>query len=99
MNLQALIEEVMGYIADVGVMFNHEGDRLYSNYQKITAYTLRLSEIHNQIAILELNDEADNHLKKFRTSVLDPTIERFDKIASFESRKITAKRIELDMER
>lgn len=97
MDLDELATEVMGYIEEIKVEI--EGERLYSNYQRVIAFTLRLSEIHAQVALLEIRGQATMELKKFRTMVLDPTIERFDKIANFESRKITAKRLELDMER
>lgn len=97
MDVDSLAEEVMGYINAVQV--ETDGERLYSNYQRVTSYALRLQEIHNLIALEEIKGRATPGLKKFRTAVLDPTIERFDKVANFESRKITAKRIELDLER
>ena len=97
MDLDQLASEVLGYIKLINV--EADGERIYSNYQKVTAYALRLSEIHAQIALEEIRGNASFELKKFRTMVLDPTIERFDRVATYESRKITAKRLELDMER
>src|SRR6266576_2196857 len=87
-DLDKLAEEVMGYIDQIQVEI--DGERLYSNYQKVIAFSLRLSEIHAQIALEEIRGKATPELKKFRTMVLDPTIERFDKVATYESRKITA---------
>ena len=96
-SLDQLIGEVQGYISLVTNGLND--DHLYTNYQRVTSFALRLTEIRNQIAELEIKGEADTSLKKFRTMILDPTIERFDKIATYESRKITARKIELDLER
>lgn len=97
LDLDALAEEVMGYIDDLkqGI----EEDHLYSNYQKVTAYILRLTEIHNQLSLMEIRGVPVAELKKFRTMILDPTIERFEKVASYESRKITARQIEADLSR
>jgi len=97
MDIDVLVTEVMAYWDDLQVEI--EGDKLYSNYQKVTAYTLRLQEIHNEIALSEIKGEASTELKKFRTMILDPTIERFEKVAAFESRKITAKQLEANLER
>lgn len=95
--VEQLAEEVMGYLREIKV--DIDGDRIYSNYQKVTAYCLRLTEIHNEIALMEIQGIADNELKKFRTMVLDPTIDRFEKVAAFESRKITAKSLEMQLDR
>ena len=97
MDVELLELEVQTYIDNLKGEL--EGEKLYTNYQRVTAYNLRLTEIHNQIASLEYRGQASPELRKFRTMVLDPTIERFDKIATFESRKLTAKRLEWDMER
>lgn len=96
-NLDDLIQEVMALMRLVDV--RQEGEHLWSNYQQITAIALRLTEIHNQIALEELKGSADASLKKFRTMIVDPSIERLDKTASYESRKITAKNIEANLER
>jgi hypothetical protein len=90
-----LIEEVRTYINSIDV--TQEGEHIYSNYEEIIAISLRLQEIHNEIALLEIRGEATNELKKFRTMVLDSSLERLDKLAVFESRKITAKRQEWEM--
>jgi hypothetical protein len=97
MDVDVLVKELMAYLDDVQVEI--EGDRIYSNYQKVTAYTLRLQEMHNDIALLEIRGGASPELKKFRTMILDPTIERLEKVAQFESRKITAKQLEANLER
>ena len=94
MDVELLELEVQTYIENLKEIA--DGERLYTNYQRVTSYALRLTEIHNQIAQLEYRGKAPQELKKFRTMILDPTIERFDKIATFESRKITARRIELE---
>jgi len=95
--VKALYDEVMGYLNEIRV--DMEGEHLYSNYEKVTAYCVRLTEIHNEISLLEIQGEADADLKKFRTAILDPTIERLEKVAAFESRKITARGIEANLER
>lgn len=97
MDLEDLIAEVTDYLESIDV--NRDGDRLYTNYQEIVAITVRLQQIHNDLVREELLGNSDAALKKFRTMILDPTIERFDKIAAFESRKITAKQIEFELER
>ncbi len=95
--VEELATEVMGYLQEVKA--DAEGDHLWSNYQKVTAYCLRLTEIHNEIALMEIQGIADTQLKKFRTMVLDPTIDRLEKVAAFESRKITAQSLELQLGR
>lgn len=97
MEIKKLFEEVSTYLDDLNVW--EDGDRIYSNYQKVTGYALRLSEIRNEISLMEIMGEATPELKKFRTMILDPTIERFDKVAQFESRKITGIQIEMNLER
>ncbi len=96
MDVQELYKELQSYMDDIDV--NTEGARLYSNYQKVTAYSQRLAEIRNDIAMLEIYGEASPELKKFRTMVLDPTLEELKKIANYESRKITAVGYELTLE-
>ena len=96
LDIDELYKEVSFYIDDIDVMA--EGERIYSNYQKVVAYSLRLAELHNEIAFMEIMGKASTELKKFRTMILDPTIERFEKISSYESRKLTAMQIELNLE-
>lgn len=96
-DLEKLQDEVDEYLKEIDVY--NEGERLYSNYQKVTAIILRLTNIHNTIANLEIMDQCPVHLKKFRTMVVDPTIERLEKVAQFESRKLTAKHMEWEMEK
>src|SRR5688572_28590862 len=91
MDLADLYREVQSCLDDIDVW--QEGERLYSNYQKVTGYLLRLSEIHNQLSLLEITGQPDQQLKKFRTMILDPTIERLEKIGQYESRKITAMQV------
>ena len=97
LNWKDLATEVESYIDDINVW--EDGERIFSNYQKVTGYILRLTEIRNQIATLEIAGEAPTELKKFRTLILDPTIERLEKVANYESRKITAKQMEFDLQR
>lgn len=92
-----LAVEVNTYVDDINVW--DDGERIFSNYQKVVGYILRLTEIRNDIALLEIEGEADTQLKKFRTLVLDPTIERLEKVANYESRKITARQMEMELER
>jgi hypothetical protein len=96
MNLDALLSEVKEYIDSINV--GQDGENLWTNYQEITAISLRLQQIHNDIAEAEIFGTADTELKKFRTMILDPTIERLDKLAAFESRKMTGKRQEWEMQ-
>lgn len=96
MDLNLLIEEVNDYLKSIDVTV--EGEHVYSNYEEITAISLRLQEIHNEIAIQEIQGIATPELKKFRTLVLDSTLERLDKLATFESRKMTGKKQEWDMQ-
>lgn len=97
LEITALAEEVMGYLADINVL--EDGEHIYSTYRKVTAYAIRLTEIHNQIALLEISNLASPELKKFRTLILDQTIDRMEKIAAYESRKITAMTLEMNLER
>jgi hypothetical protein len=72
---------------------------LIDNYQRVVAIMLRLQEMHNSIANMEIFGHATSELKKFRTLVVDPTIERLERVAAFESRKLTARQMELQLER
>lgn len=96
MNLENLISEVKSYIDSINV--GEDGDNMWDNYQEVTAVSLRLQQIHNDIAEAEIFGTASTELKKFRTMIVDPTIERLDKIAAFESRKMTGKRMEWEMQ-
>jgi hypothetical protein len=95
--LGAYQSELDGLIKEIKV--GEEGEHLWDNHQRVSAIALRLSEIHNEIANLEILGEDWPEIKKFRTLVVDPTIDRLDKIAAFESRKITAKQMEMNLER
>ena len=83
----------------LNTVVGEEGEHLWDNYQKVTANLLRLTEIHNEISSLEIWGEDWPELKKFRTLIVDPTVERLEKVAVFESRKITARGIEKDLDR
>lgn len=97
MDLLSLIAEVKTYTESINV--GEDGENIWDNYQEITAISLRLQQIHNEIAEAEIFGTADTELKKFRTTILDPTIERLDKLAAFESRKMTGKRFQWEMDR
>lgn len=90
-------QEVQSYIDEIDL--TDESGHLWERYQQVTAFLLRLTEIHNTIALKEINGAASPGLKKLRTMILDPTIERFEQIARYESRKISAKALELEMDR
>lgn len=97
MNVQDLYDEVKLYLESVDI--TTDGEHLWSNYQEATAILIRLTQIRTDIAMLEITGEASPEIKKFRTMIIDPTIERFEKIAAYESRKITARQIESQMEK
>jgi len=97
MDISHLYEEVSGYLASLDV--DQEGEHLWSNYQEVTAILIRLSQIKNEIAYLELLGKASPTAKKFRTTILEPVIERYEKVAIYESRKITARQAEWEMEK
>lgn len=97
LNIEKLADEVSEALSAINV--DEEGEHFHSNYQKITAWCLRLTELHNLIALAEIQNEAAPELKKFRTLILDPTIERLEKTAMYESRKITAKALEASLDR
>lgn len=87
--------EIDGLIKEINI--DEDGEHLWSNYQKITAITIRLAEIHNEIAYLEIQGTDWPELKKLRTLILDPTIERLERVAAFESRKLTAMQLEMNL--
>ena len=97
MDYKVLYEEVTNYLSNIDVA--HDGEHLYSNYEEIAAISVRLQEIHNEIAYQEIQGKASTELKKFRTMILDPAVERLDKLAAFESRKITAKTLEFNLQK
>lgn len=97
MNITELWDEVNTYLKQINV--NEDGEHIWSNYQKVVAIILRLQEMHNELSLLEISGQASNEAKKFRTMIVDPTVERLEKVASFESRKITGKQIESQLER
>ena len=97
MDINSLIQEIIGYTNSIDV--TEEGDHLYSNYEEIVAISWRLQEIHNEIAVLEIQGLATTVIRKFRTMILDPTQDRLHDLGVFESRKITAKRQEWEMSR
>jgi hypothetical protein len=95
-DIKTLYDEVQSYIDDIDPYT--AGERLYSNYQKIAAYALRMTEIRNELVLMEIAGTSTPEIKKFRTMILDPTIERFDELARYESRKITAVGYEMSLE-
>lgn len=76
-----------------------DGESLIENYQRVVSVILRLTEIHNQISSLEIWGQDWPELKKFRTLVVDVTIDKLEKVAAYESRKLTAKQMEITLER
>lgn len=97
LDVNELALEVMMMLDSIDL--ENQGEKLISNFQQVTGYLIRLQEVHNQIAMEEIYGRATPELRKFRTMVLDPTMERFEKVANFESRKITAYQIEMQLDR
>lgn len=97
MDIGLLYSEVSGYLESLDV--DQDGEHLWSNYQEVTAILIRLSQIKNELSFLELTGKASPAAKKFRTAILEPIIERFEKVAIYESRKITARQAEWEMEK
>lgn len=97
MNITDLWDEVETYLRQVNV--HEDGEHVWTNYQNVVAIIMRLQEIHNQLALMEVKSESTVEIKRFRTMIVDPTIERLEKVAAFESRKMTGKSIEAQLER
>jgi hypothetical protein len=97
MDIDELYSEISKYLSEVEI--ENDGEHLWSNYEKATGILIRLQQIHNDLSYLEVIGKASTDVKKFRTAIVDPTIERFERIAMYESRKITAKGIEANLER
>lgn len=97
MDVEELYQEIKIYLESVDI--TSDGEHLWSNYQEATGILVRLTQIRTDISMLEITGQASPELKKFRTMIIDPTIERFEKIAAYESRKITARQIESQMDR
>lgn len=89
--------EIEGLLKEIDI--DEDGGHLWDNYQRVTAVTIRLSEMHNEISYMEIMGTDWPEIKKLRTLVIDPTIDRLEKVAAFESRKITAKQMEFEMEK
>jgi hypothetical protein len=68
-----------------------------NGYQEATAYLKRLQIIHNNLAMMEVNNISTLRTRKFRTLIVDKTIDFLEKVASYESRKLTAKQLEWEM--
>lgn len=97
MDIEKIYKEVLEYYQTIENL--NEGEHLWDSYQNVVAIMLRVSHIRSEIAFLEVMGQASPQQKKFRTMVLDPFIDRLHEVATFESRKITAKSIEAQMEK
>ena len=97
MKLEEWMREINGYMSELDVTV--DGPHLWDNYQKVVAIMLRVQAIRTELAWQEVIHQATNDEKKFRTMVIDPFIDRLHEVATFESRKITAKGIEANMEK
>lgn len=97
LNLKDLADEVTLSVQSIDI--NNDGEHLHSNYQYVMGLIIRFQEIHNDIAMEEIKGTADADLKKFRTLIVDPTIEKLEKVAAYESRKITSRQIEANLDR
>jgi hypothetical protein len=95
--LQLYQREVENLVGEIDVY--SEGEHLWENYQKVTATVIRLNEIRNEIANYEIMGTDFPELKKFRTLIIDPTKDMLEKVAAFESRKITARQMEIELEK
>ena len=94
---EEVANEVMEYLEGIDV--NQDGEHLWSNYESVTAILTRLSAIHTKIAWLEIQGTADAELKKVRTLIVDKAVETFQDLSRYESRKLTARSIEFEMEK
>ena len=99
MDVEKLYAEVSTYLSETDVV--SDGDRIISNYERAVSILVRLQEIKNEISLEELYGRAPTTLKKFRTTILEDTIQTFQDVCRFESRKISARQLEsqLDKER
>jgi hypothetical protein len=97
MDVDDLFVEVSTYLKETEVAIS--GEHLYSNYERATQIMVRLQAIKNDIAYLELHGQASMDLKKFRTTILEDTIRTFEKVAAYESRKISAIKVESELDR
>lgn len=97
MNINDLHEEIQQILLEVGNP--EDSGHLWEKHQKVVAFLLRLSEIHNELSWREITGEATPQEKKFRTMIVDQTITSLEKAAAFESRKLAAKKIEWEMDR
>lgn len=97
MDIVKLYEEVAGYVENLDV--EGDGEHLWTKYEEVEGILVRLTQIRNEIAYLELLGTASPQARKFRTTILEPTIDRLDKVAAYESRKITARNVEANLSR
>lgn len=97
MNIDELYKEVVAYLNDIDV--TEDGAHLWDNYEKITSILIRLTQIRVELAWEEINGRSAVEAKKFRTMIVDPAIERVGDVARYESRKISARQIEAQMEK
>lgn len=97
MNITDLWDEVETYLRQVNV--HEDGEHVWTNYQNVVGIIMRLQEIHNQLALMEVKSESTVEIKRFRTMIVDPTIERLEKVAAFESRKMSGKALEAQLGR
>ena len=97
MNITDLWDEIETYLRQVNV--HEDGEHVWTNYQNVVGIIMRLQEVHNQLALMEVKSESTVEIKKFRTMIVDPTIERLEKVAAFESRKMTGKSIEAQLDK
>lgn len=97
MEIEKLFEEIEGYYKEIENL--DDGEHLWDSYQRVIAIMMRVSHIRTELAWREVKSSVTTPEKKFRTMILDPFIERLHELATFESRKITAKGIELQMEK
>lgn len=97
MDIDKIHAEIEGYYESLENM--NEGEHIWESYQHVVSIMLRVGHIRSEIAWLEVKGSATPAEKKFRTMILDPFIERLQEVARYESRKITAKALEANMEK
>ncbi len=97
MEIQKWMEEITKYYRELDVSI--DGPHIWDNYQKVVAIMLRVGEIRQELAWSEVQGTHTPESKKFRTMIVDPFIDRLHEVATFESRKITARNIEAQMEK
>lgn len=97
MDVGLIYQEIESYYEEIENL--DDGEHLIDRYKRVVAIMIRVGHLRSEFSWLEVNGEASPQQKKFRTMILDPFIERLQEIARYESRAITAKTVEFNMEK